>query len=68
MYTAGNETLESLALSGYDSRTVQECLTLDAVVPKEIWYAMNKQEIKRGTSQFRITGVDTHADLNEQRR
>lgn len=51
MYNTGNASLESLSLSlsQLDPRTVQECLTLDVVVPKGIWNAKDQKPVERGT-------------------
>lgn len=48
LYSSGNTSLESLAPYDFDPRTVQECLTLDVVVPKEIWDRRTKSRRKNG--------------------
>jgi hypothetical protein len=71
LYSSGNTSLESLASYGFDLRTVQECLTLDVVVPKGTWDKRTDSRRKNGVyptcrksiSSFTLARADLHKKL-----
>lgn len=71
LYNAGNTSLESLTLYDFDPRIVQECLTLDVVVPKGVWDRRTESRRKNGMYPVCYNSIIsftfTCADLHKKR-
>jgi hypothetical protein len=69
LYSSGNTSLEQLVPYDFDPRTVQECLTLDVVVPKGIWDKRTKSRRENGKRPACYNSILsftlTHADVQK---